>query len=173
MDFWSAKSKYGATIQTALDYVMNSNPKNEDVSDIFPHVAAVAAAYGDPQGKYVAFLRQHQPDYAAQTYWYYDQPTAFTRAPGAKSKSHRRSSGIESVTTNVVISQGALQQDAQALANMTVDSVASTEGGQLPFVGPDVFSEAKETELEDGLLVNCDEVRPYYEIAFPVDPAAL
>ena len=93
MDFWSAKSKYGTTIQDALDWAMSADPKNENVLDIIPHVAAVAAAYGDPKGKYAAFLQKHQPDYAAQTYWYYDQPTAFTRAPGAKSKSHRRSNG--------------------------------------------------------------------------------
>ena len=35
---------------------MGLDPKKEQVSDIFPHVAAVAAAYGDPTGKYQAFL---------------------------------------------------------------------------------------------------------------------
>ena len=44
MNLWTAKSKYGATIQTALDFTMNVNPKGEDISDIIPHVAAVAAA---------------------------------------------------------------------------------------------------------------------------------
>ena len=44
MNMWTTKSKYGATIQTALNYVMGIDPKHEDMGDIFPHVAAVAAA---------------------------------------------------------------------------------------------------------------------------------
>ena len=44
MDFWTAKSKYGTTIQDALDWAMSADPKNENVLDIIPHVAAVAAA---------------------------------------------------------------------------------------------------------------------------------
>ena len=79
MDFWSAKSKYGATIQTALDYVMSVNPKNEDRTECLPHVAAVAAAYGDPSGKYAAYLREHGGDYRSEAYWFYDQPEAIQR----------------------------------------------------------------------------------------------
>ena len=84
MDFWSAKSKYGATIQNAVDYAMNADPKSENIADIFPHVAAVAAAYGDPKGKYAAFLQNHQSTYKSQPYFFYDQKTALPNAPALR-----------------------------------------------------------------------------------------
>lgn len=56
----------------------------EDPTDLTPHIAAVAAQYGDPSGKYIAFLKKYQPDYQAQPYWYYDQPAAFKNSGRGK-----------------------------------------------------------------------------------------
>ncbi|KAK0553362.1 hypothetical protein OC846_002522 [Tilletia horrida] len=56
MNMWSAKTEKGATIQTAVDYAMTLDPGDEDITELAPHVAAVAAAYGDPTGKYAKWL---------------------------------------------------------------------------------------------------------------------
>lgn len=77
MNFWTAKSKYGATIQTAVDYAMNINPKSEDLNELVPHIAATAAAYGDPTGKYANFLERTMPDYKSKPFFFYDQTAAF------------------------------------------------------------------------------------------------
>jgi hypothetical protein len=45
---------------------------------VLPHVAAVAAVYGDPAGKYAAFLsKTTNGKYKTQSYFFYDQPDAF------------------------------------------------------------------------------------------------
>jgi len=84
LDLWSVKSKYGATIQTALDYTMGLNPKTEDVLEILPHVATVAAAYGDPKGKYAAFMSNTMSDYRSKSFWLYDQTGALPSSPAAR-----------------------------------------------------------------------------------------
>ncbi|KAJ6574913.1 alginate lyase-domain-containing protein [Mycena capillaripes] len=94
VDFWTAKSKYGATIKDAVDYLIKQDPKTEDVTEAVPHVAAVAAVYGDPDGKYAAFLGSTMSDYKTQPFWYYDQPGAFTQAPGAQR--HKRDTDVAS-----------------------------------------------------------------------------
>ncbi|KAK7058828.1 hypothetical protein VNI00_001452 [Paramarasmius palmivorus] len=76
LDFWGARTKYGATIQTAVDYTMKIDPKRENVQELLPHVAAVAAAYGDPSGKYAAFIQRNSPNYASKPWYYYNQPSA-------------------------------------------------------------------------------------------------
>ncbi|KZT74735.1 chondroitin AC/alginate lyase [Daedalea quercina L-15889] len=139
-NFWTAKSKYGATIQDALDYVMGVDPGKEDISDIFPHVASVAAAYGDSKGKYAAFLQQHDSDYKSEPFWFYDQTAALPNSPAASSKSTR-------------------SMDPLAKRGV-VDSIL--------FSCPSVFSNASTTALDDGVYVTCQQVRSYYEI-LPAD----
>ncbi|KAE8221879.1 hypothetical protein CF319_g4834 [Tilletia indica] len=56
MNMWSARTEKGATIQTAVDFTMTLDAEDEDVTELAPHVAAVAAAYGDPTGKYARWL---------------------------------------------------------------------------------------------------------------------
>ena len=176
MDFWSAKSKYGATIQNAVDYAMNADPKSENIADIFPHVAAAAAAYGDPSGKYAAFLKKHQPDYATQPFWYYDQSAAVPHSPAgaAASKSKHQGRSIQSlVAQGVDTAHEAVLKDTETVQTLAIDAASKMEAGRIPFVCPAVFDESKETELEDGLFVTCDELKSYYEIIVPVDPEAL
>jgi len=79
IDFWSAKSRYGTTIEDAVKYVMKLKPKGEDESESFPHVAAVAAAYGDPDGIYDSFLKVKDPNYQGSPFYFYDQPEAYTK----------------------------------------------------------------------------------------------
>ncbi|KIJ68290.1 hypothetical protein HYDPIDRAFT_24584 [Hydnomerulius pinastri MD-312] len=93
MSYWNTESKYGGTIQTALDYTMSLDPGSEKLSEVFPHVATVAAAYGDPNGKYAAFLQRNDPSYESQPYFYYDQSAALPHAPAQRKT--RRSGPLE------------------------------------------------------------------------------
>lgn len=56
VNVWDSVSAKGGTIQKACEYAMNYDPKNETASELFPVVAAVAAHYGDPDGKYANWL---------------------------------------------------------------------------------------------------------------------
>lgn len=76
---WNTTS-HGATIQTAIDFLMTTNPTatNEAnvTAEIYPNVAAVAATYGDPSGKYVKFLNTSGFPYADDASFLWDQPLA-------------------------------------------------------------------------------------------------
>ncbi|TFK94320.1 chondroitin AC/alginate lyase [Polyporus arcularius HHB13444] len=165
MNFWTAKSKYGATIQKALDYVMATDPKGEDISDIFPHVAAIAAAYGDPKGKYASFLQQKDSGYMNQPFWFYDQSAALPNSPAGHSKRQLSFSGAAQD----------LAAYSTAMTGKVVDvaSAVGSEAGAVQFECPLVFLAAPETELEDGLFVTCDQLKPWYEMPMPVAPEAL
>ncbi|KAJ7060327.1 chondroitin AC/alginate lyase [Mycena amicta] len=58
---WSTTAQ-GATIQTALNFLMTTDPsatgEANTAAEIYPNVAAVAAAYGDPAGKYVGYFNR-------------------------------------------------------------------------------------------------------------------
>ncbi|KAM5538155.1 hypothetical protein V8D89_008042 [Ganoderma adspersum] len=163
MDFWTAKSKYGATIQNAVDYTMAINPKNEDITDIFPHIAAVAAAYGDPQGKYSAFLRSKAQGYTTEAFWFYDQSAALPHSPAGQSKRRRdHDIGFDRTEPN----------EPSAEDDMATDAIKDVSPGDIPFECPEAFTAAKAVELEDGIFVTCDELKPYYDRnLLPVDLA--
>ncbi|THH31815.1 hypothetical protein EUX98_g2369 [Antrodiella citrinella] len=57
INVWNTTTSSGTTIQSALDFAIAQQPGNDDPSELYPHVAAVAMQYGDPQGKYGTFLR--------------------------------------------------------------------------------------------------------------------
>ncbi|PIL32076.1 hypothetical protein GSI_06780 [Ganoderma sinense ZZ0214-1] len=153
MDFWTAKSKYGATMQTALDHLITIDPKNEDITDIFPHVAAIAAAYGDPQGKYLGFLRSKAQGYTTQAFWFYDQGAALSHSPASQSKRRRdQDIGSDSIESNETSTW-----DLTRVA-MEADNTAN-----FLFQCPEVFDAANEVELEDGLFVTCEDLKRYYE----------
>ena len=159
LNLWTAKSKYGATIQTALDFTMSVDPKGEDISDIFPHVAAVAAAYGDPKGKYAAFLQNHQSTYKSQPYFFYDQKTALPNAPASKMRKRQDDD------SDVWAPDMASSQDPS-----TMGAPTSGLNTTIPFECPSVVQNGLQTELEDGLFVDCAQLRPFYEIPpLPVD----
>ena len=80
MDFWSYRSSNNATIQTAADYIMKRDSNGESVTELIPHLAAISAVYGDPDGAYKAFMMKNMPDYQEQAFWFFDQPSAFTKA---------------------------------------------------------------------------------------------
>lgn len=70
---------------------MSLDPKTEDVKEILPHVASIAAAYGDPTGKYAAFLKKTMNDYQSKSFWLYDQTAALPNSPASQSTTvHKR-----------------------------------------------------------------------------------
>ncbi|KAF4602991.1 hypothetical protein EYR38_003395 [Pleurotus pulmonarius] len=72
------KTSQGATIQSALDFAITfkASASKEDAyaSELNPNVAAVAAEYGDPDGKYAAYLKVNEPDYPAEAWFLWNQP---------------------------------------------------------------------------------------------------
>ncbi|KAJ7500651.1 chondroitin AC/alginate lyase [Mycena galericulata] len=71
---------HGATIQTALDFLMTVNAavtqETNVTAELYPNVAAIASAYGDPTGKYVGFLNASGFPYADDATFLWDQPLA-------------------------------------------------------------------------------------------------
>lgn len=122
---------------------MKTDPKGEDVSTVFPHVAAVRAAYGDPTGKYEAFLKKKMPDYKSAPYWFYDQTPALSSSPAA------RTSGKSSPVW------------------AREDVAAGAPTATVPFTCPSVFDDEDEVEVDDGIFVTCDQLRPLFELPAP------
>jgi hypothetical protein len=74
---WNTTSN-GATIQTAIDFLMTTNPAATNevnvTAEIYPNIAAVASVYGDPSGKYVSFLNASGFPYGEDATFLWDQP---------------------------------------------------------------------------------------------------
>lgn len=156
MNLWTAKSKYGATIQTALDYTMAQDPKGEDISDIFPHVAAVSAAYGDPKGKYAAFLQKHDNGYTSQPFWFYDQSAALPNSPASHSKRELDLDGAD-------LEQQDLTVHSDATSGLILEASSPVGSADVAFQCPAVFSNGViQVELEPGLSTDCNQVKPFY-----------
>ncbi|KAL4268134.1 dermatan-sulfate isomerase family protein [Pleurotus pulmonarius] len=138
-NFWTHKSKYGATIQTAVDYTMGLDPGKEDPSELVPHVAAVAAAYGDPSGKYQNFMKKYQPEYKQKSFWFYDQSNALPNSPAGKASS----------------GEGTVEE---------ADVSGHTADEFVPFACPEQFVYAPfgKIEFDDGLFFSCAEISPFY-----------
>ncbi|KAH9486782.1 hypothetical protein JR316_0000847 [Psilocybe cubensis] len=142
IDLWSCKSRYGATIQTALDFLMTTDPGEEDKSQLNPHVATISSVYGDPTGKYMSFLKDNEPNYQRKAYWFYDQTAAFSVAPASRKKAR---SIIWKKEVPLLLSS------------------IPASGVNVTFVCPAVFQDAAAVEIEDDVFVTCDQLRPFYE----------
>ncbi|KAJ7754838.1 chondroitin AC/alginate lyase [Mycena metata] len=94
---WNTTSN-GATIQTAIDFLMTTNPsatqESNVTAEIYPNVAAVGATYGDSTGKYVAFLNTSGFPYASDASFLWDQPLAGGSAQPLVGGSNRSSNPI-------------------------------------------------------------------------------
>ncbi|GLB39576.1 putative alginate lyase [Lyophyllum shimeji] len=77
---WNKTSAQGASIKNALDFAMGVPAvKSNEVAytkELYPSIAAVAAIYGDPSGKYADFLANGFPGYASEAYFLWNQPLA-------------------------------------------------------------------------------------------------
>ena len=145
---------------------MSLDPGSEDITDIFPHVLAVAAAYGDPTGKYARFMQKNYPGYTGTTYWFYDQPGAFKEAPSSGGgKSGKRKMKRD----NDALSFLGNDKNAEVKPTATMDVLDASLGAvaplptpTIPWECPSAFATATEVQLDDGVYVTCDELKPFY-----------
>ena len=74
---WNRTTSSGATIRTALDYAMSLDPastgEKDALSELSPSVAFIASKFGDPDGKYAAFLERADGSYPGQPYYLLSQ----------------------------------------------------------------------------------------------------
>ena len=70
-DAWNRTSKSGAGIQQAANYAMTLDATGEEnyVQELFPPIAAIASVFGDPEGKYAAFLKSKDQSYPGSGYY--------------------------------------------------------------------------------------------------------
>lgn len=150
---------------------MRLNPKAEDVFEILPHVAAVAAAYGDPKGTYAAFMGNTMSNYQSKSFWFYDQTGALPSSPAAQSK-HKSESTMSNSDSGMYEHFKTLLCGSLTLLNCTENngtSLKSTQDQPIPFECPQVFALVASVEIDDGIFVTCDELKQFYEIPVPVD----
>ncbi|KAH6903268.1 alginate lyase-domain-containing protein [Coprinopsis sp. MPI-PUGE-AT-0042] len=73
-DVWERTSSTSATIKTALDFAMQFNPSDTDeahwAAELYPAVVAVASIFGDPDGKYLAFMKKAEPQFHKEPYFF-------------------------------------------------------------------------------------------------------
>lgn len=165
MDFWTKTTRNGATIQQALDFTMAQDPKKEAVSQVFPHVAAVAAAYGDPDKKYANFLQTHNGNYRSDRYWLYDQAVALKMSPSRRNEKRDRRRPLRWKRQDVDDLEEYPDGDGVVMPPEFQNETTSTKG--TTFRCPEAFSGQEEIELDNGVFVRCDQVRPFYVLFYP------
>lgn len=73
-DLWQRTSSTSATIKTALDYSMQFDPADTNetqwAAELYPSVVAVASIFGDPDGKYLDFMKQAEPQFHEEPYFF-------------------------------------------------------------------------------------------------------
>lgn len=156
-----------------MDFTIGKNPGSEPIENVFPHVAAIAAAYGDAGGKYSNFLRQHNSDYQRQRYWLYDQPSALNMAPTAHRKRelngqswHKRSEQpSEREKANHAATPSTKDSNSDETADPGQNQTATSK--KITFVCPSVFASADNVELDNDVFVTCEQLRPFYVLFSP------
>lgn len=123
---------------------MFQNPGNEDPSQTLPHVASVAAAYGDPTGKYMAFLRKYDGFYTGKSFWLYDQVGVFPNSPSSKKAAR------------------SLIKKQDDMVDLLFSSLIASNVPDVPFECPAIFSDAVKVPIDNDLYVTCEKLRPFY-----------
>lgn len=116
---WNKTTTAGATIQSALDYAMTLAPGSSETAyaaELYPNIAAVAAKYGDPDGKYAAFLAKAEGSaYVADANFYWNQPFSDSGFDVTKSTSSSAGSGTATSSAAHVKSTVGTKQENFAL----------------------------------------------------------
>ncbi|KAF7978767.1 hypothetical protein HWV62_44802 [Athelia sp. TMB] len=76
VNFWNTTTSEGATVQTAANFIMTQNLTDAGdgpLSELYPSLATIASVYGDPDGKYAAFLVAGDSTYRQSAYYLWDQ----------------------------------------------------------------------------------------------------
>ncbi|KAF8707521.1 Ras of Complex, Roc, domain of DAPkinase, partial [Rhizoctonia solani] len=164
INYWSTRTKYGATIQTAVDYIISLDPGNERVEEALPHVAAVAAVYGDPRRKYTNYLKSVNRNYDKKPFWFYDQPAAIMNKPKGKrdvvdiASPSTVGSGSEATVTDTDSEDPAPSTEPEDPSRPQNVEAAGVDQDH----PPEMFAHGRLVELEEGLFVGWDDVREFY-----------
>ncbi|KAI0296777.1 hypothetical protein B0F90DRAFT_1745180 [Multifurca ochricompacta] len=70
--FFSALTRRVSPFEAALDFTMKVRPGDEPASELLYSLGAGAAVYGDPDGRYAAFLARSEQDYPAQLWFFWN-----------------------------------------------------------------------------------------------------
>lgn len=57
-----------------MTFSASDSNESKYAAELYPDIAAVASIYGDPYDKYVAYLKEKEPDYASNPYFLFNQP---------------------------------------------------------------------------------------------------
>ena len=144
---------------------MAQDPKKEAVSQIFPHVAAIAAAYGDPGKKYASFLQAHKSDYKSDRYWLYDQVPALKTSPTSRRQKRDIRRPLRWKRQDVDDLEEYPDGDGIIAPPEAQNDTASGNGVTMQC--PEAFAGQDEIELDNGVFVSCDQVRPFYVLFYP------
>lgn len=144
---------------------MAQDPKKEAVSQIFPHVAAVAAAYGDPQKKYANFLQAHSSNYKSDRYWLYDQAPALKVSPSQRREKRDSRRPLRWKRQDA----GDLEEypDGDGVIAPPASQNDTASGKGVSFQCPEAFAGQEEVELDNGVFVTCGQVQPFYVLFYP------
>ena len=93
--------------------------ETDDVSELYSIVADIATAYGDPHGKYIAFLKAGEPAYAADAFFLWDQPSS------------GGGNGSNATTSSKKASGGTVVMDSGLFSAMACAAVVSAVGSIL------------------------------------------
>ncbi|PPQ65138.1 hypothetical protein CVT24_003228 [Panaeolus cyanescens] len=81
----------GSNIKSALDFAMTipASASNEDryAAELYPNIAAVASVYGDPDNKYLNYLKDAYPEFMSEPFILWNQPFAEKEQSGFASAS--------------------------------------------------------------------------------------
>lgn len=153
-----------------MDYLVSLDPGNERVEDALPHVAAIAAAYGDPRRKYANYLKSGNRNYDKKSYWFYNQPAAISNKP--KGKRDIEDGTLSATTSNDSESPMATTSPEDPAPNTDAEDHPEPESVEATGVDQDhppaMFANGRLVELEEGFFVGWDDVREFYRKVKPI-----
>lgn len=129
---WNLTTTQGATIQTALNFAMTIDPsasgEADHTTELYPNVAAVAATYGDPDGKYLAFVNKGEPDFAStEAYDLWNQPFAKNEGVLSSNGGNATSqSGAQTSTQSSSSARSAAYHVEQSWTMLTLNTILAS-----------------------------------------------
>lgn len=107
---------------------LNASASGESayVEELYPNVAAVASVYGDPTGKYLAFLKKGEPAFMGEAYILWNQPFALNETSGLVTNSAVTSaSGAVKATSTSKSASTSKSTTTSAASSVSVGTVGS------------------------------------------------
>ena len=162
---WASRSRYGANIQDALQFVMQESPGDESIQSLLPHVAAVAVAYGDPKKAYAKFIADQDDGAPHRTWFWRDVPGAFgpnNKLPHQRRDDENDCDECEPRANGIACTCNAKMRRYDEFPTANATGIAWSPGEEP--IRPDLFglNGDDKIELDDGVFVTWEDIRPYY-----------